>query len=314
MKSFVTIISIVIIYVLSEMKLRDLEYLVALEEEGHFIRAAERCFVSQPTLSGQLKKLEEELGVLLVERTSRQVVMTEAGKAVAEQARKVLGGAREIKGIAEGFHDPMAGELQVGLIPTVAPYLLPLIMPRLKKAWPKLKLWLHEQQTHVLMERLRRAELDLLILALPVPSHDFKEVDLFHEPFQLAVPREDVLAERQLASLEDIQGRELMLLEEGHCLREHALDVCFSAGAGEYGAFHATSLETLRHMVGEGMGITLIPELAVPGHKSRSDTVRYISFTKPVPGRRIGMLYRRQSHRQELFNLIARDICHWVKL
>lgn len=296
------------------MKLRDLEYLIALDEERHFARAAQRCFVSQPTLSGQLKKLEEELGVLLVERSSRQVVMTEAGRAISAQARKVLAEAREVKGIAESFHDPMAGELQLGLIPTVAPYLLPLIMPWLKKAYPGLKLWLHEQQTHVLMERLRNAELDLLILALPVPEHDFVEVDLFREPFQLAVPRDDPLAKQGHATLADLNEREVMLLEEGHCLREHALDVCFRAGATEYGAFHATSLETLRHMVGEGMGITLIPELAVPKRTTRGDAVRYLPFEQPVPSRRIGMLYRRHSHRQQLFSSMATEICAHLQL
>jgi LysR family hydrogen peroxide-inducible transcriptional activator len=290
------------------MKLRDLEYLVALDEEGHFARAAQRCFVSQPTLSGQLKKLEEELGVLLVERSSRQVVMTEVGRATAAQARKVLAGAREIKGIAESFHDPMAGALQVGLIPTVAPYLLPLLMPQLKTAYPDLKLWLHEQQTHVLMERLRRAELDLLILALPVPAHDFEELELFREPFQLAVPRTDPLAKRGHAQLSDLNEREVMLLEEGHCLREHALDVCFSAGASEYGAFHATSLETLRHMVGEGMGITLMPQLAVPRRTTKSDAVRYLRFEPPVPSRRIGMLYRKGSYRAETFSRVGAEV------
>ncbi len=290
------------------MKLRDLEYLVALEDEGHFARAAERCFVSQPTLSGQLKKLEEQLDVLLVERSSRQVVMTEAGRAVAAQARRVLAEAHEIKGIAESFHDPMAGSLQLGLIPTIAPYLLPLFMSRLKKIYPKLKLWLHEQQTHVLMERLHNAELDLLILALPVPSHDFHEIELFHEPFHLALPREDSLAQRNEVTLADLSGREVMLLEEGHCLREHALDVCFSAGAREYDTFHATSLETLRHMVGEGMGVTLMPELALPKHLSKRDPVCYLPFSSPAPSRRIGMLFRKRSYRSATFDALAKLI------
>ncbi|MDH5785883.1 MAG: DNA-binding transcriptional regulator OxyR [Chromatiales bacterium] len=294
------------------MKLRDLEYLVAVADEHHFARAAERCFVSQPTLSGQLKKLEEELGVLLVERSSRHVVITEAGQAVVAQAREVLAAAREIKGIAESFHDPMAGELQVGLIPTVAPYLLPLIMPHLSRAYPNLRLWLHEQQTHVLMERLRRAELDLLILALPVPEHDFTEIDLFREPFQLAVPASDPLVKQGITSLSDLNEREVMLLEEGHCLREHALDVCLSGGAREYGTFHATSLETLRHMVGEGMGITLMPQLAVPKRTTKSDSIRYLPFAEPQPSRRIGMLYRRNSYRAETFLRIGEVITRLI--
>lgn len=288
------------------INLRDLEYLVAVAEEQNFRRAAERCFVSQPTLSGQLKKLEERLGVQLIERTTRQVTMTDVGRAVAEQARLALAEAREVEHIAATFHDPMAGELQVGLIPTVAPYLLPLIMPTLKKAFPKLKLWLHEQQTAVLLERLKRAELDLLILALPVAGdQEFAGEELFREPFWLSLPKGDALAKQQEVSLGDIDKRELMLLEEGHCLREHALDVCLSAGASEYGGFHATSLETLRHMVGEGMGITLMPQLAVPQRRSKNDTVQYRPFTNPPPGRRIGMLWRRGSYRETAFRALG---------
>ncbi len=291
------------------INLRDLEYLVALDEEQNFRRAAERCFVSQPTLSGQLKKLEERLGVQLIERTTRQVTMTDVGRAVAEQARLALAEAREVEHIASTFHDPMAGSLQVGLIPTVAPYLLPLIMPTLKSAFPKLKLWLHEQQTSVLLERLKRAELDLAILALPVAGdQEFAGEDLFREPFWLALPKGDALAKQQEVRLADIDKRELMLLEEGHCLREHALDVCFSAGAAEYGGFHATSLETLRHMVGEGMGITLMPQLAVPQRRAKDDAVQYRPFVTPPPGRRIGMLWRRGSYRQPAFKSLGQTI------
>ena len=294
------------------MNLRDLEYLVAVDEEGHFNRAAERCFVSQPTLSGQLKKLEEQLGVQLIERSTRRVLMTDVGRAVAAQARRVLSASRGIREIAESFHDPMAGDLQVGLIPTLAPYLLPQIMPMLREQYPRLKLWLHEQQTSVLMERLRQAELDLLILALPVPTHEFVEVDLFREPFWLAVPSSDPLARCEQASLADLHGRELMLLEEGHCLREHALDVCLTAGVSKHNAFQATSLETLRHMVGEGMGSTLIPQLAVP--EKRDGEVLYRPFAEPVPSRRIGMLYRKGSYRAEAFAAIGTSITDCLDL
>jgi len=291
------------------INLRDLEYLVAVDEERHFNRAAERCFVSQPTLSGQLKKLEERLGVQLIERSTRQVVMTDVGKAVVMQARQVLGAARGITEIAQSFHDPMAGELQLGLIPTVAPYLLPLIMPPIKKAYPRLKLWLHEQQTAVLLERLRNAELDFVILALPVTgTGDFTEIDLFREPFWLALPKGDTLIKSGEASLTDLNSREVMLLEEGHCLREHALDVCVTAGAQEDSAFHATSLETLRHMVGEGMGITLIPELAVPKRRSKQDAVQYLPFGSSPPSRRIGLLYRKGSYREDTFRALAETI------
>lgn len=283
------------------MKLRDLEYLVAVDEERHFHKAAERCFVSQPTLSGQLKKLEDELGVMLVERTRRQVAMTDVGAAVAQQARIILAEVKAVKEIVQSFDDPMAGELHVGLIPTLAPYLLPRIMPGIRKQYPKLKLWLHEYQTSVLLEQLRRAELDLLILALPVDTDKFTEIHLFNEPFQLAVPKDEELAQQPMIALAELSKREMLLLEEGHCLRGQALDVCFMAGATENVGFHASSLETLRQMVAEGMGITLMPELAIPSRQSETDTIRYLPFTDPRPSRQIGMLYRKGSYRKETF-------------
>ncbi len=287
------------------MNLRELEYLLAVDEERHFHRAADRCFVSQPTLSGQLKKLEQELGVQLVERNNRQVRMTEAGRAVSDQARRVLNEAQAIQSIARTFHDPMQGELQLGLIPTVAPYLLPVIMPLFKKQYPGLKLWLHEQQTAVLLDKLRTAELDLLILALPVETNEFAEWDLFNEVFWLAVPRQAPLAKKTNLRLADLQDQEMLLLEEGHCLRGQALEVCFSAGAHENAGFRATSLETLRHMVGEGMGMTLIPDLAVPKRRLKSDPVSYVPFRDPKPARRIGMLYRKDSYREAVFQNMA---------
>jgi len=287
------------------MNLRDLEYLVAVADERHFHRAAERCFVSQPTLSGQIKKLEAELDVLLIERTNRQVNMTEAGEAVVEQARKVLAESKSIKDIVQGFKDPMAGEMHVGIIPTIAPYLLPVIMAPLNQAFPNLKFWLYELQTHELLKKLRHAELDMLILALPIETHEFTELDLFREPFRLALQKGQRLTKQKLINLGDIAHEEMLLLEDGHCLRGHVLDVCLLAGAMEETQFHATSLETLRHMVGEGMGMTLIPELAVPKKTLKSDVVQYIEFSDPKPNRRIGMLYRKNSYREEAFDNIA---------
>lgn len=289
------------------MKLRDLEYLVAVDEMHNFHRAAERCYVSQPTLSGQLKKLEQLLGVQLIERTNRQVMMTEVGRAVAEQARKVLLEVDALRGIVQSFEDPLSGDLQVGMIPTVAPYLLPLVMPPLHAAFPKLKLWLHEHQTHILLDKLRHGELDLLILALPVEGNDFAEIPLFDEPFQLAVPLEHRLAKFDQIKMAHLQGEQLMLLGEGHCLRDHALDVCGAVGATQDNHFHATSLETLRHMVGEGMGITLMPELAVRV-TNIGQGIRYLPFCDPLPTRHIGMLYRQSSHRQACFSAIAQQI------
>ena len=198
------------------MNLRELEYLVALDEERHFNRAAQRCFVSQPTLSGQLKKLEQSLGIQLVERNTRRVLMTDAGLAVVKQARKVLMAAKEIRAIAESFHDIMAGELQMGLIPTIAPYLLPQMMSDLGQHFPHLKLWLHEYQTPQLLDMLKRGELDLIIQALPIDHHDFCEVTLFSEPFYLALHRDHPLAQQAQVSLDQLQGQDLLLLQAGH--------------------------------------------------------------------------------------------------
>jgi len=286
------------------MNLRELEYLVAVDEERHFHKAAERCFVSQPTLSGQLKKLEQELDVLLVERNTRQVVMTEVGSVIAERARKVLADIKQIREVAETFQDPMAGEIHMGLIPTIAPYLLPHIMPAIKKQYPNLKLWLHEYQTSVLLQKLKRAELDLLILALPVDTHEFSQLDLYDESFELAAPSNFELSQQKMISLGDLGKHEMLLLEEGHCLRGQALDVCLMAGATENTGFHASSMETLRHMVAEGMGMTLMPELAVPVKQAKKDAIRYIPFELPKPSRKVGLLYRKGSYRKQAFENI----------
>jgi len=290
------------------MKLRDLEYLVAVDEERHFHRAAARCYVSQPTLSGQIKKLEDELAVLLVERTNRQVNMTEVGIAVSEQARRVLAEVNVISDISQAYQDPMKGDLHIGIIPTIAPYLLPVIMPSLNKEFTNMKFWLYEYQTHVLLEKLERGELDCLILALPIEKHDFIEVDLFREPFRLAVEHGNALTKQKEITLGDIANHEMLLLEDGHCLRSHALDVCHLAGAKEGSQFQATSLETLRHMVGEGMGMTLMPELAVPNKTTKADTVQYLQFSDPKPNRRIGLLHRKNSYRKEAFDNISESI------
>ena len=287
------------------VNIRDLEYLIAVDEERHFHRAAERCFVSQPTLSGQLKKLEQELGVLLIERNNRKVSITEAGIEVIKHARNVLTEVSAIKEVANCYLDPMVGDVRVGIIPTIAPYLLPIIMTELNKSFPNLKIWLYEYQTDILLEKLQNSKLDFLILALPIDKHDFTEINLFREPFRLAIKRNHKLTKKKSLNIGDIAQENLLLLEEGHCLRGHILDACMFNNVAEQGQYHATSLETLRHMVGEGMGMTLMPELAVPVKKRKSDEIRYIEFSDPKPNRRIGILHRKNSYREETFNNIA---------
>jgi LysR family hydrogen peroxide-inducible transcriptional activator len=278
------------------MNLRDLQYLVALAETRHFGRAAERCHVSQPTLSAQLKKLEEYLGVALIERRPRKVALTASGEAVIERARHMLQGAEDIRALARASQDPLAGPLKVGLIPTLGPYLLPRVMPRIAQALPKLALLLHEYQTAPLVQRVLDGELDLAILALPADTKGLQTRPLFAEAFLVAMPEQHRLASKRRLRTPDLAGEKLLLLEEGHCLREHALEACSRAGAEEQG-FRATSLETLRQMVASGAGITLLPRLAAEGPFASARGLVVRPFAPPVPSRTIGAAWRRSSSR-----------------
>lgn len=278
------------------MNLRDLQYLVALAETRHFGRAAERCHVSQPTLSAQLKKLEEYLGVALIERRPRKVALTASGEAVIERARRMLQGAEDIRALARASQDPLAGPLKVGLIPTLGPYLLPRVMPRVAQALPKLSLLLHEYQTAPLVQHVLDGELDLAILALPADTRGLQTRSLFAESFLVAMPEQHRLASKRRVRTPDLAGEKLLLLEEGHCLREHALEACSRAGAEEQG-FRATSLETLRQMVASGAGITLLPRMAAEGPFASARGLVVRPFAPPVPSRTIGAAWRRSSSR-----------------
>lgn len=277
------------------MNLRDLAYLVALEEHRHFGRAAEACFVSQPTLSTQLRKLEEELGVVLVERASRDVLFTEAGKQVLAQAREILERADRIRAVARRAKYPGAGTLQLGIFPTLAPYLLPHVLPQVHARFPQLELLLVEEKTEEILERLRGGRLDAAILALPVPDEGLHWQFLFEEPFVLALNEAHSLARRRIITFDDLAHEKLLLLEEGHCLRDQALEVCHLSGAQERTGFRATSLETLRHMVASGVGVTLLPVLATKPPVAQAAGVNLVRFRKPVPHRRIAMLWRASS-------------------
>lgn len=278
------------------MTLRDLQYLVALAETRHFGRAARHCHVSQPTLSAQLKKLEEYLGVALVERRPRKVALTAAGQAVVERARRMLQDAEDIRALAHASQDPLAGQLKVGLIPTLGPYLLPRVMPRLAQALPKLSLLLHEYQTEPLVQQVLDGELDLAILALPADTRGLQTRPLFAETFLVAMPDRHRLASRRRVRTADLAGEKLLLLEEGHCLREHALEVCSRAGTEEQD-FRATSLETLRQMVASGGGITLLPRLAAEGPFASARGLAVRPFAPPAPSRVVGAAWRRSTSR-----------------
>jgi len=291
------------------MNLRDLRYLVAVAEHRHFGRAAEACFVSQPTLSTQLKKLERELGVELVERQPGQAVLTDAGRQVVERAQLILAEVDTIRGIARRAKDPESGTVRMGLFPTLGPYLLPHVVPAIHERFPKLELLLVEEKTEVLLHKLRDGQLDVAVLALPVPAEHLHEELLFDEDFLLAVHRDHPLAALpEPVDLGVLDDAPVLLLEEGHCLREQALAVCQLAGAAERSDFRATSLETLRQMVASDVGVTLLPELAVQPPVPASEHVRVRRFRDPVPRRRIAMFWRPTSSYRDLLPEVAQII------
>jgi LysR family hydrogen peroxide-inducible transcriptional activator len=290
------------------MNLRDLRYLVALADERHFGKAAERCFVSQPTLSAQIRKLEEYLGVPLVERQPRRVALTATGEKIVRRARLLLQEADAIVELARNDRDPLAGPLKLALIPTVGPYLLPHVVGRLRRELPRLKLMLYEYQTEQLLERLRAGEVDVGILALPVPMDGLESAPLYDEPFVLAVPAAHALADRERVKVDDLRGETLLLLEDGHCLRDQALEVCSRIRVSEEQDYRATSLETLRQMVAAGHGITLLPELAAETPVGTARGLRVKPFVKPAPGRSIGAVWRKSTTRTPAIDGIVATI------
>jgi LysR family hydrogen peroxide-inducible transcriptional activator len=290
---------------MSDLKLKDLRYLVALADERHFGRAAQRSFVSQPTLSAQLKKLENYLGVQLIERQPKQVTLTEAGEQIVARARRILEASDEVLALARTHRDPLAGRLRIALLPTIGPYLLPRVVRQIHKALPRLELQLYEYQTAPMLEKLAAGQIDLGILALPVNMEGLEARQLYVEPFTLAVPAQHRLAKKKDVTVEDLKDETLLLLEDGHCLRDQALDVCSHVGVQEKQDFRATSLETLRQMVATGAGVTLLPELAGQG-ASRDVVLR--PFAEPRPLRYIGAIWRKTTARRRAIDAVCDQI------
>ena len=285
------------------MNIRDLKYLIAVADYHHFGKAAESCFVSQPALSMQIKKLEKSLGVLLIERTNKRVFLTETGKLIVQQAREIVCRTEALCETASQLKDPFCGELRLGIIPTLAPSLLPLIIPELSTLFPKLTLYLVEDTTLNLLKKLNEGHLDCALLALPVEG-DFAAHALFDEEFLLAVPMGHPLAKQTMVNFADLADKTLLLLEDGHCLRDQALAICHSVNAVESKKFRATSLETLRYMVAAGVGITLMPKLSCRSN----DGVCYLPFkTLPIPTRTIGFIWRKSTAKKILLiNMVER--------
>jgi len=290
---------------MSDLKLKDLRYLVALADERHFGRAAQRSYVSQPTLSAQLKKLEDYLGVQLVERQPKQVTLTQAGEQIVARARRILEASDEVLALARSHRDPLAGKLRMALLPTIGPYLLPRVAREIHKALPRLELQLYEYQTAPMLEKLNNGQVDLGILALPVDMDGLEARQLYEEPFELAVPAQHRLAKKKDVTADDLKDETLLLLEDGHCLRDQALDVCSGVGVQEKQDFRATSLETLRQMVATGAGVTLLPALASRNGYGNSRDVVLRPFADPQPRRYVGAIWRKTTARRPAIDAVC---------
>jgi len=289
--------------------LKQLQYLVALKDQGHFGRAAESCFVTQSTLSAGLRELESLIGVTLVERTRRVVRFTPLGLRIAEKAQRILREAEELSDMARAAGKPLAGELRMGVIPTIAPFLLPRMLPKLRRDWPDLKLYLREETSHAACESLHRGGVDCVLLALPYGCGDVEAAELFEDRLYVAFP--PGMAESQPASVTPaaIDEDRLLLLEDGHCLKDHALAACNRPELRAEAAMLGTSLHTLVQMVDNGLGMTLIPQMAVDAGILDGTGVVARPLTADHPSRRIALIWRKNSPRAPEFRLLA-DALH----
>ncbi len=288
--------------------LRQLRYLVAVADHRHFGRAAAACNVTQPTLSAGIKELEDSLEAALVDRTSRQVVLTPLGRDIAERARLLLHDAEALVRAAKTARAPLTGTVHMGVIPTIGPFLLPRVLPQLRKAYPKLRLFLTEDLTERLVEQLHAGKLDVLLVALPYACGNVESVTLFEDRFSVACPRDSKLATAPSIRPADVPPENLLLLQDGHCLREHALSACRLTDKAHAEAFEATSLHTLVQMVDNGLGITLLPQLAIDAGILRGTRLVVRPLAAKQPSRDIGLVWRRGSGRREEFLLLADEL------
>ena len=293
---------------------RQLEYLVAVADDLHFRRAAEACNVSQPALSAQIQQLEEGLGAQLVERSQRKVILTPIGRDAVARAREILAQVEALQESVREQEPPLSGTLRLGVIPTVGPYVLPALLPRVRTLFPRVELYLREEKTADLIAQVRAGQIDLALLALPVAGNDFQTMPLFDDPFVLAMPDGHELAGKQRVTEADLVGRQLLLLDDGHCLRDHALQVCSLSGAGNVADFSATSLNTLVQMVANGLGITLMPSLALDVELRTDCGLEVRRFLDPEPNRQIGLLWRRSSLRKADFHAFAEVVGRQVEM
>ena len=295
------------------MTLTELRYIVGVARERHFGRAAEACFVSQPTLSVAVKKLEEELGLQLFERGPGEVSVTPSGQKIVAQAQRVLEEAARIKDLAAAGRDPLAGPLRLGAIYTIGPYLLPKLIPILRRAAPQMQLHIQENFTHVLAELLKNGEVDVILIALPFAEPGIEARAVYDEPFMVAVPKGHAWDGRKRpVSSEELTKESLLLLGEGHCFRDQVLDICHTVRARERSPLSKTveggSLETIRQMVAGGVGITVLPALSTAAGTGAGDLIRILPFARPVPTRRVGIAWRRSFPRPEAIEALRKAI------
>lgn len=296
------------------MTLTELKYIVAVARERHFGRAAEACFVSQPTLSVAIRKLEDELGVTIFERGGSEVGVTVIGQTLVSQAQKVLEESANLKELARHGNDPLAGVLRVGVIHTIGPYLLPKLVPWHISCTPQMPLVLQENFTVKLIELLRQGEIDCAILALPLPEAGLATRALYDEPFVVVIPASHPWANRKSISAEDLKQQNMLLLGSGHCFRDQVLEVCpelsrfAAASEGIQRTFEGSSLETIRHMVAAGIGITVMPLTSVPESERNNTLLRYIKFDKPVPDRRVVLAWRKSYPRMVAIETLAQAV------
>jgi LysR family transcriptional regulator, hydrogen peroxide-inducible genes activator len=290
--------------------LTELRYVVAVARERHFGRAAEACFVSQPTLSVAVKKLEEELGLQLFERGPGEVRVTPPGQKVVEQAQRVLEEAARIKELAAAGRDPLAGPLRLGAIYTIGPYLLPKLIPLLRRQAPAMQLHIQENFTHVLAELLKNGEVDVILIALPFAEPGIETRAVYDEPFMIAVPKGHPWEGRKKVSSEELTRESLLLLGEGHCFRDQVLDICHVVRAKERSALARTleggSLETIRQMVAGGVGVTVLPATSLDS--GGSNLIKILPFSGRIPTRRVGLAWRKSFPRPEAIEALRKTI------
>jgi LysR family transcriptional regulator, hydrogen peroxide-inducible genes activator len=287
------------------VNLRDLEYAVCLAAEGQFRRAAARCHISQPTLSAQVAKLEDELGIQLFERGTRAATPTVNGRALIRQAQVVLDEVERLKAMARAGQDPLKGPFHLGVIPTAGPYLLPRLLPTLRDRWPQLQLLLREEQTELLLDRLRAGSLDAAILSLPLDGVDLRWETLLSEPILVALPHHHPLANQERVAQIALASEPIVLLEEGHCLRDQSLSICEAAGLNSRRDVQAAGLESLRQMVMAGIGVALIPELATVPPFGIGELAVYRHFDRPEPSRELVLAWRRSFPRGDALRDLA---------